>query len=124
METLFEDWDAAEPKTNETTKFGIPTADLFSRYSYYSKLINGRRKWEQESNQFSVDFETLLSEATSNVDPESMVKTFVQEKLSNGVLLRLTQDPLPAKDVGEPEDEPSVSTFRNTSNQPHIYEPP
>lgn len=71
-----------------------------------------------------MDFKTLLSEATSNVDPESMVKTFVQEKLSNGVLLRLTQDPLPAKDVGEPEDEPSVSTFRNTSNQPHIYGPP
>lgn len=105
VETLLEDWDAAEPKTNEETNFGIPTTDLFARYSFYSKLVHDRTKWEQECNQYVVDFESLLLGQTEKyVDPERMVKTFVQEKF-NGEFFRLTQHPYPEDEEG---DEPSV----------------
>lgn len=56
-----------------------------------------------------MDFESLLlGESANTVDPESMIKTFHQERLSNGELLRLTQNPVADKNPEEFEEEPSV----------------
>lgn len=112
VETLFEDWDAAEPRTKESTNFGISTTDLFSRYSFYSKLVSDRTKWEQECNHYVVDFESiLLRNSTNPIDPERMVKTFVHEKF-NGELFRLTHNPSPVEDDA---DEPSVGLHYSSS---------
>lgn len=55
-----EDWDAAEPKTAEETKLGVPTTELFSRYAYYSELVRGRSIWEAEcKEELPVDIEDL-----------------------------------------------------------------
>lgn len=93
-ERFLEDWDAPEPETNQSTKFGVSTGTLFARYSYYTRLVQEKTKWERECSQYEVDFQSILLDRDKEaVDPEQMIKVFVQEKLPNGELLRLTENP-------------------------------
>lgn len=107
-ERFLEDWDAPEPETNQSTKFGVSTGALFARYSYYARLVQEKTKWERECSQYEVDFQSILLDRDKEaVDPEQMIKVFVQEKLPNGELLRLTENPS-AKLVNIHEAEPVV----------------
>lgn len=60
VDRFFEDWDEPEPKTKESTVLGISTADLFARYSYYTKLVKERTKWERDCNENVIDFQSIL----------------------------------------------------------------
>lgn len=100
VDRLFEDWDELEPVAKDhNVVFGVSTEDLFSRYSYYAKLVREKTKWENKPCGQAIDFQSILAQnRESPVDPELMIKIFVQEKLPNGQLLELTQNPTPAKE--------------------------
>lgn len=103
---MLDDWEAPEPTSNDfnvQNKFGISTEDLFARYSYYAKVVKEKAKWENRYCGQSIDFQSILAgNRNSNVDPELKLKIFVQEKLSNGQLLKLTQNPTPEKAYKSP----------------------